>query len=220
MAVPHDCLDCAAAIGSAIGAVKGRTGMGYGVAAFNKTEDLKSLDLRIRPKLADATLRLSAGELPDVLSRADKSRTASLAAHSLGLSGVPQAWSQQDATDMDSVRAVSALHPANAKDYARLTQRQLETEPVSTHELQLRVDRLSEKSVKYLADDAEAVKRRINVAQQPFLVSKHARRCQRSDRIPLASMQGANLPSCKFKYRRLAAKHVPSCVAPGAQSLI
>lgn len=175
MAVPHDWLDYASAVGSTVGVVTGLTGMAYGIAAFNKTKDLKSLDLRIQLKTADATLRLSAGELPDLLSRADQSRKASLSADGLGMSGMSQAWSKQHATDMDAIRTLSALLPAHTKDYAGLTHHQLETELVSTHELQLRVDRMSEKYIKGLGDDAEAVKRRMNVAQQQVLAAKYPR---------------------------------------------
>lgn len=173
MGVPHDWLDYATAIGSVAGIATGVTGMVYGIAASNKTKELKSLDLRIQLKTVDATLRLDASELPDLLTRADRSRMASFAADGLSRSGASQVWSQQHATDTEEVRTLSALLPSRSKDYTALTQHELEAELVATHELQLRVDRLSEKYDKGLTDDAEAVKRRINAAQQQVLASKY-----------------------------------------------
>lgn len=174
MGMPHDWLDYASAIGAVAGIVTGVTGMGYGIAAFNKTKELKSLDLRIQLKTADATLRLAASELPDLLARADQSRKRSLAADGLGMSGAWKVWEQQHAIDIEEVNRLSALLPSRSKDYGALVQQQLETELVSTHELQLRVDRLMDKYGKGLADDAEAVKRRMNVAQQQVLAAKYS----------------------------------------------
>jgi len=174
MAAPHDWLDYASAVGAVAGIVTGVTGMVYGIAAFNKTKELKSLDLRIQLKTADATLRLAASELPDLLARADQSRKKSLAADGLGRSGVWQVWEQQHATDIEEVGRLSALLPSHSKDYGTLAQQQLETELISTHELQLRVDRLTDKYGKGLAEDAEAVKRRMNVARQQALAAKYS----------------------------------------------
>ena len=166
MATQHDWLDYASAIGSVIGIITGLVGLGFAIAAFRRTKDLKVLDLRVELKKADACLRLSGKELPDLIGRADQSHQHSLAADGLGLSGAWELWKRQVEEDTKRTQEILALLPADVKSYANLEAGALENQLIASHALQLRIDRLTEKYAKTLADDHDAVKQRTDHVQQ------------------------------------------------------
>jgi hypothetical protein len=144
------------AITGVIGAVTGIAGAIMGYIGYRRSEELKSLDLRLELRKAANDLRSVVEELTPLLEHATKSRTAVAAATGLLGSGALKKWVSEWKVDLAAVTSMQAELPTSDADYASLGHSVLEAKLVAVHAFHAKAVRLREKyDASLAADDRE-----------------------------------------------------------------
>lgn len=125
-----------------VGVVTGVAGMVMGFRGYQRSNQIKALDLRLelRKGLGDSHLALSS--LRDLIDYADRSRQAVLAATGMIRSGNQVAWEQAVAADRARIDTLASSLRSEVADYAELSAEQIESEIVSAHRIRTELDAL------------------------------------------------------------------------------
>lgn len=153
---------------SYVGMATGIAGAVTGYLGYRRAAGMKTLDLRVEVrKLADE-IATELTELPTLIDRAHKSRTALRQGAGLGRTGGMTEWSVQVSADRD--RASQLQREWQPLDgYMTLSASELETRLVELHRLHLAVRTLSDKYRESLAHDEqerEFIRRQIAARSQ------------------------------------------------------
>jgi hypothetical protein len=139
-----------------VGAITGIAGMVMGFVSLRRTNQSKSLDLRLSLRKSIADLLADAARLQPLLQQARVSRAAVAAAQGLLRSGAAQVWEAEFAAGDAEAAAVSRELPPPGETYAKASMGELEAKHVQVHELASRVARLMGKLEASLASDDQS----------------------------------------------------------------
>ncbi|TDN69097.1 hypothetical protein B0G77_2466 [Paraburkholderia sp. BL10I2N1] len=148
------------AVTGVIGALTGITGMIMGFIGYRRSNQIKSLDLRLELRKSLGEAHGSLATLRTLMGNATGSRRAVMAARGIAQSGAMVAWEQVIAADrQEANRLMASIRDENA-DFAALSSEQLESEIVAAHKINSSLSALVGKYRDELATD-EANRRQI-----------------------------------------------------------
>lgn len=144
------------AITGVVGAITGIAGAIMGYISFYRTGTLKSLDLRLELKRAEADLHLVVNGLSEQIEHAKRSRQAVLAATGQLNSGFAQKWATQWELDFGAATEMITKLPKSDSNYSSMSHSELEERLVHIHTELARANKLKEKyEVELAADNKE-----------------------------------------------------------------
>lgn len=133
------------AITGIIGAVAGVAGSILGYIAYRRTDQLKTLDLRLELRKSETILIADGKELVPLLDYAKNSKMAVSAAAGMRNSGAILNWISEWETDRTSAVTLAEGLPSANDDYSGLSPTELETKLVQVHAIQSAIVRLKKK---------------------------------------------------------------------------
>lgn len=136
-----------------IGAVTGITGSILGYIAYRRTDQLKTLDLRLDLRKSETDLIADGKELVPLLDYAKNSKMAVSAAAGMRNSGAISNWTSEWEADRTSAVMLTEGLPSTNDDYSDLSPTELETKLVQVHTLQSAIARLKKKYEGSVASD-------------------------------------------------------------------
>lgn len=136
-----------------IGAITGVTGSILGYIAYRRTDQLKTLDLRLELRKSETILIADGKELVPLLDYAKKSKIAVSAATGMRNSGAISNWTSEWEADRTSAITLTEGLPSANGDYSVLSPTELETKLVQVHALQSVIDRLKKKYAESVSAD-------------------------------------------------------------------
>jgi hypothetical protein len=146
-----------------IGAITGIAGAIMGYISYQRTEELKSLDLRIELKRAETDIQLIVNELPSQIEFAKRSRQAVLSATGQLRSGIATQLESQWENDLAEAQKMVEKLPISETDYSSFSQNELEKMLVQVHKETRQATLLKEK---YDAEVAKDDKERDRIRAQ------------------------------------------------------
>lgn len=141
---------------SYVGAITGITGSVLGLIAYKRSNELKSLDLRLELRKNLNTLHADANELLPFMEHTKKSRYAVSSATGRLKSGPLQKWDADYESDKTFITALINDIPSLDNTYIDLSHLSLESKIIEVHSLQDKVSRLRQKFNEFLAEDDRA----------------------------------------------------------------
>lgn len=135
-----------------IGAVTGITGAIFGYIGYRKTNQIKSLDMRLELRKGISEFEMLLSRTEELLPYADKSRQRVAAALGSFQSGAMVKWRQDYESDLGLLKDLSSKKPKIPNPDA-LNQVSLEQEIINFHGLQLQLKELNEKYTAHLQSD-------------------------------------------------------------------
>ncbi len=141
------------AISGIIGAVTGVTGSILGYVAYRRTDQLKTLDLRLELRKSETTLNAVGKELVPLLDYAKNSKKAVSAASGMLGSGAISKWISDWEADRTSAVTLTEGLPSTNDNYSDLSPTELEAKLVQVHSLQSAIDHLKKKYEESVAAD-------------------------------------------------------------------
>ncbi len=138
-----------------IGAITGISGAIMGYVSYRRSNNLKSLDLRIELRKAINVAHLNLRQLEKLIEYAYKSRERVAAATGKFKSGMMEKWQQEVEADKSAVKQLFQNVPAADNSYDNLTPKALESTLVEVHRFQIHIDELSKKYDAALRTDDE-----------------------------------------------------------------
>lgn len=137
-----------------IGAITGASGAIMGFISYRRSNEIKSLDLRLEYRKALNNYSSSITKADELLPYANKSRERVASAIGNLRSGAMQIWKQEYETDTAKFKDLSDNAPSPDENHDNLNTKQLEAKLVEIHKLQNEIDNLIDKYQKTLdADD-------------------------------------------------------------------
>lgn len=128
-----------------IGAITGVAGAIMGYISYQKSNSLKSLDLRLELQKAENDFQSDISLLKERIEYADKSRRAVLAARGLFRSGRMDKWNLEAKKDIERIEQLSSDDQAEEDSYDNLGPKDLESKIVDAHRRQRELDKMLEK---------------------------------------------------------------------------
>jgi hypothetical protein len=128
-----------------IGAITGISGAIMGYVSYRRSNNLKSLDLRIELRKSVNVAQSSLQQLAKLIECANRSRQAVASAMGRYQSGMMENWKQEVEADNNAVKTLLQNAPAPDTSYDDLTPKELESTLVEVHRLQVQIDELSKK---------------------------------------------------------------------------
>jgi hypothetical protein len=142
------------------------------VAAYRRSINVKTLDLRIELRKAENALRNTVDKLPDVLRSAKQSHERVMAATGMALSGNMQSWSNEFSVDWSEWTRLHDGLPEQ-QDYSGLRDTELEEKLIEVDKLAIRANALQKKyESSYAADDVMRGKLRDEAAARAIASKK------------------------------------------------
>jgi hypothetical protein len=141
------------AVTGVIGAVTGIAGAIMGYVSYRRTEQLKTLDLRVELRKLLTDVRALCADLREVMTRASKSRKAVAAATGGRSSGAAMKWETDLADDQGLLKSIQSQLPESNSTFARSSQSELEERLLHFFALQGQAVGLREKYQSALAAD-------------------------------------------------------------------
>jgi uncharacterized protein YsxB (DUF464 family) len=135
-----------------IGAITGITGAILGYIGYRKTNEIKSIDLRLELRKGISEVEVLLSKTEELLPYANKSRQRVSAALGSFQSGAMVKWSQDYESDLALLRELSNKKPIISNPES-LSQNSLEQEIINFHGLQLQLKELNEKYTAHLQSD-------------------------------------------------------------------
>jgi hypothetical protein len=139
-----------------VGMVSGISGAVMGVIAYRRSNQIKALDMRLALQKDLSEARESIDTVRALMTSAESSRRASLAARSICRSGAMNVWEQALEADRAEVARIAASIRSEGTDFAALSVEQLEPETMAAHKIKTSLSKLVEKYRGELAADDEA----------------------------------------------------------------
>jgi gas vesicle protein len=139
-----------------VGAITGIAGAIMGYVSYRRSNSLKSLDLRIELKRALNVAQASVQKLDSLIDYANKSREGVASATGRFKSGMMQKWKEEVEEDKNNVKLLRQNTPETNKSYTNNSPKELESELVEVHRLQIQIDAVRSKyEAAVRADDEE-----------------------------------------------------------------
>ena len=139
-----------------IGAITGISGAVIGVISYRKSNEIKFLDLRIELKRTISSFKSDLDKANELLPYANNSRFRVASAIGNLNSGVMVKWKEDFEIDTASLKAISGDFSRLNTSFDNFTAIQLENELTTIHDLQVRLDELTDKyNTELKADDKE-----------------------------------------------------------------
>lgn len=128
-----------------VGAVTGVAALVVSVIAYRRSNQVKSLDMRLELRKVVGESHGSLTNLRSLIEYAAGSRRAVLAARGQVRSGAMQLWEQTLTTDRAEIARIAAALRSEAADFAALPVNNLEEELVAAYKLKASLSTLVEK---------------------------------------------------------------------------
>ena len=145
--------DYVGAVAGVVGMVTGISGAVMGYIGYRRTNQIKALDLRLSLRKDLSEARDAITTIRELMSSAEGSRRATLAARGLYKSGAMVVWEQALEADRTEVTKIAAAILSEGTDFAALSEAQLETELVAAHKIKMNLSGLVAKYRGELAAD-------------------------------------------------------------------
>lgn len=146
-------LSYAGAVTGGIGAVTGIAGAVMGYISYRRTNEMKTLDLRLELMKMLVQLFHQVDSVGELIDRAERSRNAVAAAIGMRKSGAMERWLRQLNADRESLSTLNAAFDELNVDHSSATATDLETKIVEAHALKTTLDAIHQKYSAALADD-------------------------------------------------------------------
>ena len=138
-----------------IGAITGIAGAMMGFISYRRTENLKTLDLRLELRRAESDARTQLTVIRTLLERANKSRMAVASATGKIGSGAMVIWKSEFEADMAEFTKLLTSIPEEENSYSDLHHEELESRLVAVHTLRAKINQILDKYNSALAADDE-----------------------------------------------------------------
>ena len=148
--------DYVGATAGIVGMVTGIFGAITGYLGYRRSNQLKALDMRLTLRKDLSEARDSVTTVRELMTSAEGSRRATLAARGLYKSGQMVVWERTLATDREEVARFAAGIPSEGTDFSALSEAQLETYLVAAHKTKSSLSSLIEKYRGELAEDSDS----------------------------------------------------------------
>lgn len=157
-----------------VGMVTGVVGAVTGRKAYQRSNQIKALDLRIEAEKARVNLQVAIGTLRDLIPAATTSRMAVLAMSAAANSSMAAQWDARAAADTAALNEIASKAPAETVEYEGWSAESLAQELVRVHGLNLSVSDTTAKYRAELTADDEARRARAHQvnAQNGALLSR------------------------------------------------
>jgi hypothetical protein len=137
-----------------VGAITGPAGCVIGWISYRRSQQIKTLDLRLELRKQVSGVRVDIEALPALLERARASRSAVRSAMGRGQqSGDNLIWKAELENDLKTVQALSCELPDAKETYQRSKPQKLENKLVEVHALAAKAAQLRNKYETALASD-------------------------------------------------------------------
>jgi hypothetical protein len=136
-----------------IGAITGIAGAIMGYISYRKSNQLKSLDLRLELKKSITVLHSSHSRLIELIEHANRSRIAVSAATSRSGSGIMDKWKNNIESDKTRIAELSEKIPEQNNSYENLDTEELESKLIEVHAIQTEINQLNEKYNASITED-------------------------------------------------------------------
>ena len=136
-----------------IGAVTGISGAIMGYVSYRKSNEIKSLDLRLELRKSINNFNSSLSQAEELLPYANKSRERVASATGKLRSGAMQVWKDQYENDLSALNYFSEKSKILNKEYETFSPKDLEAELVNLHKLQNQLNELKNKYDNAVKDD-------------------------------------------------------------------
>jgi len=138
------------------GAITGISGAIMGYKSYRRSNDLKSLDLRLELRKAANEMLSDLSQLEELIAHANKSRQAVASAKGKLRSGMMVKWKQEVEADKIRIEQLSINASSAENNYDKLNHKELESKLVEVHKLQIQIDKLRNKyDAEVHADDED-----------------------------------------------------------------
>jgi hypothetical protein len=138
-----------------LGTASGLLGTILGWRGYRLAKTMKTLDLRLELRKADAEIRSRVRAMPELLNRAKRSREAILAASGLAQSGAMQFCRDELRNSSEQQQRLEQDLPADKIDYRGFPPEAIEQELVRRHAALEEANKIISKYEGWLADDAQ-----------------------------------------------------------------
>ncbi|MEK6422291.1 MAG: hypothetical protein V4801_22115 [Burkholderia gladioli] len=155
--------DYVGAVGGVVGMATGIFGAVMGYIGYRRSNQIKALDMRVALRKDLAEAREVFSRLPELMTHADRSRRATLAARGLGGSGAWLAWERMLEADRAELGQIGVTIRSENADFSVLSPEQLEAELIATHKFKAIFSTLQQRYQGEIEQDDEA---RRQIAQQ------------------------------------------------------
>jgi hypothetical protein len=137
-----------------VGAITGPAGCVIGWISYRRSQQIKTLDLRLELRKQVSGVRVDIEALPALLERARASRSAVRSAMGRGQqSGDNLVWNAELENDLKTVQALASELPDAKETYQRSKPQKLENKLVEVHALAAKAAQLRNKYETALASD-------------------------------------------------------------------
>lgn len=154
-----------------VGMLTGISGAVMGYIAYRRSNQIKALDMRLALRKDLEEVREAVTTLRELMSSAEGSRRATLAARGLYKSGNMVVWERTLEADRAEVAKITAAILSEGTDFAALSEAQLETELVAVHKIKTGLSKLVEKYRGELAADDD-IRRQIGQQQTAIAAAR------------------------------------------------
>lgn len=152
-----------------VGMVTGISGAVMGYIGYRRSNQIKALDMRLALRKDLGEAREAIGTLRQMMSQADGSRKANMAARGVYQSGAMKVWEATLGADRAEVTKIAAAIPREGTDFSAMSEKQLESEIIAAHKIKTSLATFEAKYCGELAADADS--RRQIAAQQTAMTA-------------------------------------------------
>lgn len=138
-----------------VGVITGVAGAIMGYVSYRRSNEIRSLDLRIELKRALVEAHSACCSLQDKMVTANNSKMAVAAAIGMLGSGAMQNWNNAYASDQDALKQLANDLPAENSSFEGLSLKSLEAKLVKVHRTSVELDSISQKYSDALVRDDE-----------------------------------------------------------------
>jgi hypothetical protein len=136
-----------------IGAVTGIAGAVMGFISYRRTNEMKTLDLRLELMKLLVQLFHQVDSVGELIERAERSRQAVAAATGMRKSGAFERWLKQVEADRESLGVINEAFEELNVDHSAASATDLESKIVEAHALKTTLDAMHQKYSSALAED-------------------------------------------------------------------
>ena len=128
-----------------VGAITGIAGAIMGYVSYKKSNEIKSLDMRIELKKSKENFAIHLKQTEEFLPLANQSRIRVAAGTGKRLSGAMVQWKQEFESDQEDLKKIADEFSKLIKNYDELTPVELEEELLNIHRLRNRLSEIKDK---------------------------------------------------------------------------
>jgi hypothetical protein len=141
-----------------IGAITGIAGAIMGYVSYRRSNRFKALDLRLELRKAVNDIHAEIPQLRELIDKANRSRRNVSAARGMRGSGRMGIWDDEIKADRGKIVKLSNRAPKPESNYHTMSEKELESELVTVHQLQGEIRSLRDKYSEAIRSDEEQSK--------------------------------------------------------------